>query len=121
MPNIKKNISRHNNKLLQAEIKQQNPALFPPDPCNCQARYKPDCPIPGKCNANNVIYRAHVTWQNNNIGETYTGVTKNFKTRYGAHKGSFTKKNLQWNSKAEPSAICQYVCQSFLFVQPIKS
>ena len=30
------------------------------------------------------------TWQNNNIGETYTGVTKNFKTRYGAHKGSFT-------------------------------
>ena len=90
MPNIKKNISRHNNKLLQAEIKQQNPALFPPDHCNCQARYKPDCPIPGKCNANNVIYRAHVTWQNNNIGETYTGVTKNFKTRYGAHKGSFT-------------------------------
>ena len=32
-----------------------------------------------------------------------------------------SKKNLQWNSKAEPSAICQYVCQSFLFVQPIKS
>ena len=33
----------------------------------------------------------------------------------------YPKKNLEWNSKAEPSAICQYVCQSFLFVQPIKS
>ena len=32
-----------------------------------------------------------------------------------------TKKNLEWNSKAEPSAICQYVCLSFLFVQPISS
>ena len=31
------------------------------------------------------------------------------------------KKNLEWNSKAEPSAICQYVCLSFLFVQPISS
>ena len=30
MPNMRKNISRHNNKLLQSEIKQQNPALFPP-------------------------------------------------------------------------------------------
>ena len=32
-----------------------------------------------------------------------------------------TKKNLYRNSKAEPSVICQYVCQSFLFVQPIRS
>ena len=31
------------------------------------------------------------------------------------------KKNLYRNSKAEPSVICQYVCQSFLFVQPIRS
>ena len=31
------------------------------------------------------------------------------------------KKNLHRNSKAEPSVICQYVCQSFLFVQPIRS
>ena len=46
--------------------------------------------MPGKCNAKNVVYRAHVTWQNNTRGETYTGVTKNFKIRYGAHKGSFT-------------------------------
>ena len=33
----------------------------------------------------------------------------------------FSKKNLHRNSKAEPSVICQYVCQSFLFVQPIRS
>ena len=46
--------------------------------------------MPGKCNANNVVYRGTLTWQNNNLGETYTGVTKNFKIRYGAHKGSFT-------------------------------
>ena len=32
-----------------------------------------------------------------------------------------SKKNLHRNSKAEPSVICQYVCQSFLFVQPIRS
>ena len=35
MPNIRKNISRHNSKLLQDEIKQKNPELFPPDHCNC--------------------------------------------------------------------------------------
>ena len=74
MPNIKKNISRHNSKLLQNEIRQQNPALFKPDHCNCQD--KATCPMPGKCNANNVVYRGTLTWQNNNLGETYTGVTK---------------------------------------------
>ena len=51
--------------------------------------------MPGKCNANNVIYRGHITWQSNNIGETYTGVAKNFKKRYGSHKGSFTHEGLK--------------------------
>ena len=54
--------------------------------------------MPGKCNANNVIYRGHITWQSNNIGETYTGVAKNFKKRYGSHKGSFTHEGLRSKS-----------------------
>ena len=41
----------------------------------------------------------------------------------GTNSSVENKKNLHRhrNSKAEPSVICQYVCQSFLFVQPIRS
>ena len=45
----------------------------------------------------------------------------NFWIRVDHFWSSPGKKNLEWNSKAEPSAICQYVCLSFLFVQPISS
>ena len=41
--------------------------------------------MPGKCNTDNVVYKAHLTWQGNTSGETYTGVAKNFKKRYGGH------------------------------------
>ena len=84
MPNIKRHISRHNNKILQDAIIQDNPRLKKGFNCNCQQ--KATCPMPGKCNTDNVVYTGHLTWQGNTTGETYTGVAKNFKKRYGTHK-----------------------------------
>ena len=42
--------------------------------------------MPGKCNTDKVVYSQHLTWQGNTSGETYTGLAKNFKKRYGSHK-----------------------------------
>ena len=39
----------------------------------------------------------------------------------GKFRNGKAKKNLYRNSKVESSMICPYVCQSFLFVQPIRS
>ena len=51
--------------------------------CNCQK--KEDCPVPGKCNQNGVIYQATVTSATGRA-ETYVGLAKNFKKRYPKHK-----------------------------------
>ena len=57
--------------------------------CNC--RNKDKCPLPGKCTTKNVIYEADVSTTNST--RTYVGLTLNtFKTRYTAHKSTFTKR-----------------------------
>ena len=68
MPNIKRQISRHNGKILQEDIQ---PADLPA--CNCRGR---PCPLDGKClSAKSVIYRAKVVDENQNTG-AYTGLKK---------------------------------------------
>ena len=78
-PNIKTIINGHNRKLL--DKKDQ------PDPkCNCRAASA--CPVEGKCQTKNVIYRASVTA--NNTEKHYVGSTsRSFKRRYYEHKASF--------------------------------
>ena len=76
MKNMGGEISRHNSKLLKAEVEN------PPAPrCNCQARLKPSCPLPNYCTVTCVVYRALVTAGDPTNPaaqsvETYTGLTE---------------------------------------------
>ena len=76
MPNIKRKISIHNNKVQQA--KDNLPAEAPV--CNCRNQA---CPLDGKCQSTkSLVYKATVVDGNNNT-ETYTGLTKkSVKDRY---------------------------------------
>ena len=71
--------SKHNAKILQ---KKPEPKKY-----NCQNLN--ECPMPGKCRTDKVIYRATVTTDSEN--ETYVGLTAGeFKTRWQKHKLDFT-------------------------------
>ena len=89
LPNIGAQISKHNQKVLR---QSQGGAAKPPPSCNCQKRFKKDCPIPGACNQDGVVYQATVT-NNKGEGENYVGLAKNFKKRYRKHKDSLEKVN----------------------------
>ena len=57
-------------------------------------RSKPDCPLPGKCLVESVVYQATVEAENSS--ETYVGLTANtFKARFGGRKSSFKKEQAQ--------------------------
>ena len=87
LPNMAARIARHNAKILKnADKKKQRKS----PKCNC--RTKEDCPIPGACNQEGVVYKATV--KNNTGGEeTYTGLASNFKKRHYKHKASMEKMN----------------------------
>ena len=97
MANMKSQISKHNSKIISEPLNQALP------PCNCRA----DCPLPGQCRIQSVIYKATVVSDNN--PETYTGLTSNeFKVRVQGHNSDFrhsynrTKTTLSghiWNLK----------------------
>ena len=60
--------------------------------CNCQKSKKQDCPIPGGCNQDGVVYQATVT-STGRKDECYIGLAKNFKKRFRKHKESMKKKS----------------------------
>ena len=87
MPNMKRIISQHNNKILNPQQEAQEYT------CNC--RNKQMCPLPGQCTIDKVQYKSIVTREDTPAVETYVGVTANtFKKRWGGHKSSFTDPNL---------------------------
>ena len=93
LPNMGAQVAKHNSKLLRnSEMGQAKP----PIKCNCQTSKKKDCPLPGACNQEGVVYQAKVT---NNKGETekYIGIAKKFKHRYSKLKKSM-KVKLKTNS-----------------------
>ena len=103
MPSMATYISRHNAKILKNGEKSKPPS------CNCQKSKVGECPIPGACNTDGVVYQATVK---NNIGkkENYIGLAQNFKKRYSKHKtnlekkkedGSITLYNYFWKEKEE--------------------
>ena len=51
---------------------------------------KINCPLPGACNQEGVIYQAEIT-NSNGDSETYVGLAKNFKRRYYKHMRSINK------------------------------
>ena len=64
----------------------------PPPSCNCQKSKKSDCPLPGACNQEGVVYQAIVENNKGDI-ETYIGLAENFKKRHYKHKASMETKN----------------------------
>ena len=98
MPNMKAVIDKHNMKVLCEDDQgdKQNG-------CNCLASKKADCPIPGKCTTESVIYRATVRRYDTCAVDCYTGLTGDkFKTRYNQHQsdirmGKSTKSKLSFH------------------------
>ena len=83
MPNLEKEISKHNQKtLLNFDVVDDNNRKL----CNC--RIKPNCPVDGKFLTKGVIYKATVSYKNKN--HIYKGSTgREFKSRYYEHAQSF--------------------------------
>ena len=72
-----------------------------PSGCNCQQ--PEECPMPGKCTTDKLVYRASVS-SNNNV-ETYVGLTAGpFKIRYGSHKSDFTHRPTEEKSSTTLSS-----------------
>ena len=84
-------IAKHNGKLMK---KTEDEPSRPPPKCNCQKSKQKDCPLPGSCNQDGVVYQATV---NNSVGNKkhYVGLAKKIKNRWRKHKGSILKKNLK--------------------------
>ena len=79
--NIKKIISSHNKKVLRKTENSEHIVL-------CKCRSKPNCPLDGKCQLDNLVYNAEVKTAKET--ETYTGLcSTTFKIRFGNHKKSF--------------------------------
>ena len=91
MPNMKRIISKHNRKVLKPQEDQVGYT------CNC--RNPVECPLPGQCTINKVMYKGTVTYtplnddgtpMDQEATETYTGITANtFKKRHGNHTSNF--------------------------------
>ena len=78
-------VSQHNAKILQ---QAGDPNARPTPRCNCQKSKKDECPVPGACNQRGVIYQATVSSEGGKNVQTYVGLAKDFKARYGKHKSS---------------------------------
>ena len=81
LQNMGGEISRHNKLILDGENQSG------PEPrCNCQARLRDQCPLPGRCTVTNVVYGAKVTRLDTNTTATYTGLSSPpFKNRVKGH------------------------------------
>ena len=66
-------IARHNSKILRSS--NEAPQKVPPS-CNCQKSKKSECPLPGACNQEGVVYQATVENANGDK-ETYVGLAEN--------------------------------------------
>ena len=87
MPNMKSIISSHNKALLSDYQRSQTQTSD--KECNCRKRDQ--CPLDGKCLAQNVVYQATVSMQTSS--ESYVGLTTNFKEHYRNHTASFRHQN----------------------------
>ena len=85
MPNIGSIISSHNKKVLEETKPLERGS------CNCQRRYRDNCPFNGECLTGNVMYEAEISSTDENYpGKVYIGITKPpFKGRLGNHERDF--------------------------------
>ena len=85
MPNIGGIISSHNKKVLGENNKLSKGS------CNCQRRYRGNCPLNGECLTPNAMYEAKVSSSEEDYRDRdYVGISKPvMKTRIGNHELSF--------------------------------
>ena len=74
---IAKEAIHNNKKVIQAYLEERYPGIKENVRCSCQNRLRPECPMPGMCEMNNVVYKCTVTRLDNGHVETYTGGCKN--------------------------------------------
>ena len=85
MPSMGVQITRHNPRVLKSRGKQN------PSSCNCQKSRVGECPIPGACNTDGVVYQATVKSSGGEV-EHYVGLAQNFKTRFRTHRANLAQK-----------------------------
>ena len=88
MPNLGAKIASHNCKVMREEVKKtqkEKGKKKRKGECNCQISRKAECPTPGMCNTDGVIYQALVK-TNDGGEETYVGLAKNFKKQFRSHR-----------------------------------
>ena len=83
MPNIQASINSHNKRIME----ETEPLVR--GECNC--RNPVECPIPGECNTDKILYEAAIS---SNLpgyeSKTYKGISEPaFKIRFGNHKKAF--------------------------------
>jgi hypothetical protein len=89
--NMSNILKTHNQKITKPLDNQQQH-----EKCNC--RDKNNCPLPGRCTAQNVIYQATVSTDNDT--KHYIGLTATtFKTRYTSHKATFRDRGKRNNTE----------------------
>ena len=82
MPNMQSIISTHNKRILG------DSKMPTTEGCNC--RQAQLCPLDGKCQTKNMIYKATVTLDHDQSQHNYIGLTSTtFKKRWSTHKSSF--------------------------------
>ena len=89
LPNMGRKVANHNSKVLRNYT--NNNTRSPPN-CNCQKSKRHECPVPGACNEDGVIYQAKVTTSDGKV-EDYVGLARNFKKRYSKHKRTLKNRN----------------------------
>ena len=89
-PNLSRQISGHNSKVLSEFRKSQGPQKIEKE-CNC--RKKNECPVDGKCLQEGVVYQATIR-RGDRQTDTYIGLTAtSFKDRWRNHKSNFKTRN----------------------------
>ena len=83
-------IKSHNNRTLKPRNKTTH------ENCNCNT--KEQCPLQNKCLVTNIVYKAHITTNDDPQGRDYIGLTEGtFKKRFTQHKSSFNNRLQQQN------------------------
>ena len=98
--NLGAHIAAHNRRILQ-------PTQREVPRCNCKNKFKPNCPLPGKCTVSNVVYQADVitTDRRGRVIKTYFGQTKReFKLRYREHMQA-----IKYENSTHATALSNYV------------
>ena len=87
MPNLERQKTRHNQKVLGDNDKNSNNEERT---CNC--KIKDECPVNETCLTRGVIYKATVKYNNKNMSYIVS-TGRQFKSRYNEHIESFRNKS----------------------------